>query len=126
MSDREAAIVRVRDILLVTLPPDPDDSLISAFQDTVMDAFERALAKALIFDLSAVEVFDSFFARTVSETASMVALMGGRTSIAGMRPVVAITVVQLGLPLSRVHRALTVDQALDRFLGAQEGGWQPS
>jgi rsbT antagonist protein RsbS len=126
MSAQEAAIVRVRDILLVTLPPDPDDSLIAAFQDTVMDAFEQSMAKALIFDLSAVETFDSFLARTVSETASMVALMGGRTSVAGMRPVVAITVVQLGLRLPRVHPALTVDQALDRFLETWGEGWPPS
>jgi rsbT antagonist protein RsbS len=117
MLANEVAIVRVRDVLLVALPPSPEDAVILGFQDRVLAAFDRNAVVALVLDLSAVEIFDSFFARTVTETARMVALMGGRTSIVGMRPAVAITVVQLGLQLAEVHRDLNVDLALDRFLG---------
>jgi len=69
--------------------------------------------EGVVMDLSVVETFDSFFARTVSETAQMVALMGGRTVIAGMRPSVAITATQLGLTLSNTTTTLNVDLALD-------------
>ena len=66
-----------------------------------------------VLDISAVETLDSFFARTVSETAQMVNLMGGRTIIAGMRPAVAITATQIGLTLGNIETALNIDRALD-------------
>ncbi|HWQ20958.1 MAG TPA: STAS domain-containing protein, partial [Methanotrichaceae archaeon] len=64
-------------------------------------------------DISLVDTVDSFFARTIAETAQMVALLGGLTVIAGMRPSVAITVTQLGLTLGDARTALNVDRALD-------------
>jgi rsbT antagonist protein RsbS len=95
------------------MPPDPDDSTIAALQERVLDSMERHAAKGLILDISAVETLDSYFARTVSETAQMVVLMGGRTIIVGMRPAVAMTATQMGLKLGRIETALTVDRALD-------------
>lgn len=74
---------------------------------------ERFEAKAVVLDISSVETLDSFFARTVSETAQMVTLMGGRTIIAGMRPAVAVTATEIGLTLGNIETALNVDRALD-------------
>jgi rsbT antagonist protein RsbS len=79
----------------------------------VLAAMERHEAKGIVLDISAVETLDSFFARTVSETAQMVAIMGGRTVIVGMRPAVAVTATQIGLTLGNIQTALTVDRALD-------------
>ncbi len=107
-------VMKVREVLMVTLPADPDDAAIMALQARVLEAMERHEARALILDISAVETVDSFFARTLSETAQMVRLMGGRTIVAGMRPAVAVTATQLGLTLKQVETALNVDQALDR------------
>ena len=115
MANRDTSIIRVRDVLMVTLPSDPDDATIVSLQESVLGELEKSEAKGLIMDISAVEIFDSFFARTVSETARMVTLMGGRTIIAGMRPSVAVTATQLGLVLKKVETALTVDLALDRI-----------
>ncbi len=106
-------VVKIRDILMVTMPPDADDSVIASLQGKVLASMEASEAKALILDISAVETLDSFFARTISETALMVRLMGGRTIIAGMRAAVAITATQLGLGLRQVETALNVDSALD-------------
>ncbi len=106
-------VVKIRDILMVTMPPDADDSVIASLQGKVLSSMEQSEAKALILDISAVETLDSFFARTISETAQMVRLMGGRTIIAGMRAAVAITATQLGLGLKQVETALNVDSALD-------------
>ena len=107
------SVIKVKDILMVTMPPDPDDSTIAALQERVLESMERHAAKGLILDISAVETLDSFFARTVTETAQMVMLMGGRTIIVGMRPSVAITATQMGLKLNRIETALNVDRALD-------------
>jgi rsbT antagonist protein RsbS len=119
------AVVKVRDILLVTVPTDLDDPSISGIQEEILCKMERYQPHGVILDLSIVESLDSFFARTIVETSQMVALMGGKTVIAGMNPAVAITVVQLGLTLGDTVAALDVDGALDLLefavIGAKGG-----
>jgi rsbT antagonist protein RsbS len=109
------ALVQVRNVLLATLPSDPEDGMIAGFQARVLGEFGRHAVRALVFDLSALEILDSFSTRILTETARMVVLMGGRCVLAGLRPPVAISMVQLGLVLPGVARALTVDLALDRL-----------
>src|SRR5215469_16252981 len=111
--DHMISVLKVRDALMVTMPPDPDDSTVTALQEKVLNAMERYGAKGVVLDISAVETLDSFFARTVSETAQMVNLMGGRTVIAGMRPAVAVTATQIGLTLGNIETALTTERALE-------------
>jgi rsbT antagonist protein RsbS len=73
-----------------------------------------------VLDISTVDTVDSFFARTLAETADMVRLMGGRTVIAGMQPSVAITATQLGLALGAAETALDVDTSFQRLTDARE------
>ncbi len=115
MAEENITVIKIRNVLLVTMPPEPDDSTIMALQAKTLESMERHEAKGLVLDISGVETLDSFFARTISETAQMVSLMGGRTIIAGMRPAVAVTATQLGLALRHVETALDVDRALDRL-----------
>ena len=122
MADSNMTVIKVRDVLMVTLPAEPEDAAINALQEQVLASMEQHEARALILDISAVETLDSFFARTLSETAQMVKLMGGRTIIAGMRPAVAVTATQLGLALKGVETALNVDRALDRVAAGVPGG----
>lgn len=113
MSNESLSVLRLRNILLVTVPDDPGDSVISELQDKVLSAMEKYEPKGLILDISQVNILDSFFARTISETTQMVALMGGRTVIAGMQPSVAITATELGLHLGDAISTLNLDQAFD-------------
>ena len=106
-------VIKVREVLLVTMPSDPDDPTISALQEKTLEAMDQHTVTGLILDLTRVEILDSYFARTVAETAQMVELMGGETIIAGMRPAVAITATELGVTLGRTRTALNVDRALD-------------
>ena len=119
-SAERIVVIRVKDVLLVTMPADPDDPTVSALQDRVLDAMSAGATLGVVLDVSAVDTLDSFFARTIAETAQMVGLMGGRTVIAGMRPSVAITATQLGLRLGNAETVLDVDRALDRL--HQDGG----
>lgn len=114
------SVVRVWDVLMVTMPPDPDDLTIDRLQEKVLAAMERYEAKGLVLDISTVATLDSYFARTIAETVQMVGLMGGRMVIAGMHPSVAVTATQLGLTLGDALTALDVDRALD-LLGNAEG-----
>lgn len=114
MSDRTSiSIIVIRKTLMVTVPADPDDATVSALQEEVLAAMQRVDAKGVVLDISAVETMDSFFARTVAETASMVSLMGGRTVVVGMRPSVAVTATQIGITLGGIATALSVERALD-------------
>ena len=113
MGGESFSIIKIREILLVTMPADPDDNMVMAIQVQVLQDMQRYKARGVILDISAVDTLDSFFARTLAETAQMVALLGGRTVMAGMRPSVAITVTQLGLRLGSTLTALNADRALD-------------
>ena len=122
MADDNIAVIKVRDVLMVTMPADPDDATVSALQEKVLAAMQQSEAAGVILDISAVETLDSFFARTIAETAQMVALIGGRTVIAGMRPSVAMTTTQLGLTLGGAMTALDVDRALDMLNHTHQRG----
>lgn len=117
MSDA-ISVIKLRDLLMVTMPPDPDDSTVAALQDKVLNAMERYASRALLLDISSVDTLDSFFARTVTETGQMVMLMGGRTIIVGMQPAVAMTATQMGLRLANVETALSMERALDQAAAA--------
>ena len=121
MALESISVVKLHDLLLVTMPPDPDDETISALQERVLQAMALYEAKGLVLDISTVQTLDSFFARTVAETVQMVALMGGRTVLAGMRASVAVTAIQLGLTVGNALTALDVDRALDLLNAAHTG-----
>lgn len=113
MNNELISVVKIYDVLLVTMPADPDDATVAALQEQTLTAMDQHAVRGLILDLSKVEILDSYFARTVAETAQMVGLMGGATVIAGMRPAVAITATELGVTLGRTQTALTVERALE-------------
>ena len=121
MSEERISVVKFHDILMVSVPREPDDPTISELQERVLQSMHRYDAGGLVIDISTVDTVDSFFARTIAETAQMVGLMGGRTVIVGMRPSVAITAVQLGLTLGNVETALDVDRAFALLRRESEG-----
>jgi rsbT antagonist protein RsbS len=121
MNNESISVIKVRGVLLVTMPADPDDATVSALQDKTLTAMSLHDVGGLILDLSKVEILDSYFARTVAETALMVSLMGGETIIAGMRPSVAITATELGVTLGKARTALTVDRAFELAVKSRNG-----
>ena len=120
MSGENITVIKVRNVLMVAMPAEPDDMTVSNMQEQVLHSMEKYAAKGLVLDISLVDTVDSFFARTIAETAQMVALLGGSTIIAGMRPSVAITVTQLGLTLGNALTALNADCALDMLMDITE------
>lgn len=124
MANQNISVIKIHDVLLVTMPPDPDDTLVTILQEKVLDAMAKHRVNGLILDISACQTLDSFFARVIAETAKMVVLMGGETIIAGMHPSVAITATQLGLTLGGARTALNVDHALEIMSTTfQQGRW---
>src|SRR4030088_1035338 len=75
MTEETLSIIKVRDVLVVTMPADPDDATISALQQRVLLAMETSPAKGVVLDVAPVRSLDSFFARPIAETTLMVGFM---------------------------------------------------
>jgi rsbT antagonist protein RsbS len=117
-------ILKMGDILLVTIQVDMHDRLAMSLQDDLTDRIVRSKARGVLIDISALEMVDSFIGRMLANTASMARILDAETVVVGMRPAVAITLVELGLSLRGVRTALDVDQGmvLLRTLGARNAG----
>jgi rsbT antagonist protein RsbS len=106
------------DHLLVTVQVDMHDRLAVALQDDLTEKVAATHAKGVLIDISSLEMVDSFIGRMFGNIASMARILGAETVVVGMRPAVAITLVELGLSLTGVRTALTVDQGMDLIQSA--------
>jgi rsbT antagonist protein RsbS len=109
-------ILRIGNVLLVTVHVHLHDRLALALQEDLAIMIERTGAKGVLIDISALELVDSFIGRMVATISAVGRLMDARTVVVGMQPAVAITLVELGLSLPGVATALDVDRGL-RLLG---------
>ena len=106
-------ILRMGEYLLVTIQVDMHDQLALTLQDDLTTAVQRHGAKGVLIDISALEMVDSFIGRMLGDTAAMSRVLDAETVVVGMRPAVAITLVELGLSLSGVRTALNVERGMD-------------
>lgn len=111
-------ILRIGNVLLVSVQVDLHDQLALALQEDLAAAIDRTGAKGVLIDISGLEVVDSFIGRMVATISSVGRLMDARTVVVGMQPAVAITLVELGLSLPGVDTALDIDRGL-QLLGSQ-------
>ena len=105
-------ILRMGDLLLVTIQVDMHDRLAMTLQDDLTERIVRDSAKGVLIDISALDLVDSFIGRMISNTAAMARVLDARTVVVGMQPAVAITLVELGLTLHGVKTALNVEKGM--------------
>ena len=105
-------ILRMGDYLLVTIQVDMHDRLAMALQDDLTEQINRTGAKGVLIDISALEIVDSFIGRMIANISRMSRILDAHTVVVGMRPAVAITLVELGLSLEGVHTALNVERGM--------------
>jgi rsbT antagonist protein RsbS len=106
-------VLRMGDLLLVTIQVDMHDQLAMQLQDDLTAAIERHEAKGVLIDISALEMVDSFIGRMLSDISSMGKVLDCSTVVVGMQPAVAITLVELGLSLPGVATALSVERGME-------------
>lgn len=111
-------ILRLGDVLVTGLLNELDDRAALAFTDELTERIVADHARGVVVDISRLEIIDSFVARTLMELTAMARLLGSRIIVAGMRPAVAITLVELGLQLTGVETALNAERALAQL------GWR--
>src|ERR1700759_5022825 len=106
-------ILRVGDLLLVTIQIDMHDRLALSLQDDLTNTISRAGAKGVLIDISSLDVVDSFIGRMLANIAQMSRVLDAQTVVTGMRPAVAITLVELGMSLTGVRTALNVERGME-------------
>ena len=106
-------ILKVGEFLLVSIQVDMHDRLAMRLQDDLTAQVVRTRAKGVLIDISALEIVDSFIGRMLGNMASMTRVLGAEAVVVGMRPAVAITIVELGLSLTNIHTALNVDKGME-------------
>jgi rsbT antagonist protein RsbS len=105
-------ILKVEGCLLVSIQVDMHDQLAMALQDDLTRKVVETRARGVMIDISALEMVDSFIGRMLNNIAAMAKVLDAVTVVVGMRPAVAITLVELGLTMPGVHTALDVDRGL--------------
>jgi rsbT antagonist protein RsbS len=105
-------ILRLGNLLLVTIQVDMHDRLAMTLQDDLTERIVRDNAKGVLIDISALDLVDSFIGRMISNTAAMARVLDAQTVVVGMQPAVAITLVELGLTLHGVKTALNVEKGM--------------
>ena len=114
-------ILRMGRFLLVTIQVDMHDRLALALQDDLTSRIVKDQAKGVLIDISSLEIVDSFMGRTIGNIAGMSRILDAETVVVGMRPAVAITLVELGLSLPGVRTALSVERGIELLRGPLEG-----
>jgi rsbT antagonist protein RsbS len=116
-------ILKLGNLLLVTIQVDLYDALALTLESDLIDRIKKVNARGVLIDISAVTIVDSFMGRILSNIASMSKIMDAETVVVGMQPAVAITLVELGLPLKGIKTALNVEKGM-KLLEGMVGSYQ--
>ncbi|MCK8433992.1 STAS domain-containing protein [Streptomyces sp. D2-8] len=106
-------VLQLGDVLLVTLQGELHDGMAEQLQQDITARISQSRVTGVVIDISGVEIVDSFLGRVLAEIAAGAKLLAARTVLAGMRPAVAITLVELGLTLPGLRTALDVERAME-------------
>ena len=108
-------ILRLKHVLLTSIEVDLTDQDALDFQSDVLDMVAKTEAQGVIIDITALDVVDSFLARVLNDTATMIQILGAEVVLSGMQPMVALTLIEMGRELIGVETALNLDQGLERL-----------
>jgi rsbT antagonist protein RsbS len=115
-------ILKMGKFLLITIQVDMHDRLAMDLQEDLMAQISASGARGVLIDISALDVVDSFIGRMLANIAAMARVLDAQTVVTGMRPAVAITLVELGLSLPGVRTALNVERGMELLQAADDEG----
>ncbi len=113
-------ILQMGKLLLITVQIDMHDHTALVLQDDLLAKIAQTGARGVLIDISALDMVDSYIGRMIANISVMSGLLNARTVLVGMRPSVAITLVELGLSLPGVKTALNVQRGMELLAGAEK------
>lgn len=114
-------ILKIGETLLVSVQTDLHDQLALALEEDLASQIVKHRARGVLIDISGLEVVDSFIGRVLGTIAAVARVLDAQTVVVGMRPAVAITLVELGVPLPGVQTALNIERGLELLKAAMLG-----
>lgn len=105
-------ILKMGEFLLVSIQVDMHDQLAITLQDDLTQQIVTHRAHGVLIDISSLEIVDSFIGRMIGNIAGMARMLDAETVLVGMKPAVAITLVELGMELPGVRTALNVEKGM--------------
>lgn len=111
-ADNNIPLIRIGDTLLVALQGDMDDATVIRVEERLTREVAHTGAKGMLIDVSALDIVDSFIARVLARIVMMIRLLGAEAAVVGIQPAVAITLVELGVPMGHLDTALNAEQGL--------------
>jgi rsbT antagonist protein RsbS len=118
-------ILRRADYLIASIQSSLSDSEVLALRDDLAEAIGKARARGVVVDVTALDVIDSFVARSLRGIALTAKMRGAETVIVGIQPDVAVAIVQFGLNLEPIRTALDLEEGvtlLHEATGGNEDG----
>lgn len=106
-------ILKLGRALIVTIQVDMHDRLAMALEEDLTNKIVATGARGVLIDISALEIVDSFIGRMLDSIAAVSRILDAETVVVGMRPAVAITLVELGLSLAGVKTALNIERGME-------------
>ncbi|OLB74132.1 MAG: anti-anti-sigma factor [Actinobacteria bacterium 13_2_20CM_2_71_6] len=116
----DVPIIRMGQNLLVTLQGNLEDTTVEQIERAVTREVARTRATGVLVDVNGLSMVDSFVARVIARLVAMVRLLGAQATIVGLQPAVAITLVELGVPMAHVRTALNAEQGMARLRGSHD------
>ncbi len=113
-------ILRMGEFLLVTIQVDMHDRLATVLQDDLANRISATSARGVLIDISGLDVVDSFIARMFGDIAQIARVMDAETALVGMQPSVASTLVEMGVVMTGVRTALTVEKGMTLLRARRE------
>jgi len=122
MSIQEARIpiIGLYSNLIVPIQGAIADDVMATLQSEVTQRIKDSDVKGLVVDVSGVDTLDSYLTRNLRDLALTARLMGVSAVVSGLRPAVAITLVEMGLEIPGVHTALNLERALELLRAAED------
>ncbi|HVT18786.1 MAG TPA: STAS domain-containing protein [Thermoanaerobaculia bacterium] len=112
---QQVPIIKIRNCLLVSVQTELHDRLALDLQETLIARVRSEGTRGVILDVSTVEVIDSYITRILNDIGKSVRLLGADCYMVGIRPAVAMTLIEMGVELDSVSTALNLDAALARL-----------
>ena len=121
MAAERIPVIRIGDVLFVSIQVELQDRTALALQDDLSEEVVKTGARGVIIDISGLEIVDSFVGRMLGTIAATSKILDAHTVLVGMRPAVAITLVELGVVLHGVHTALNVERGIELLRAGRVG-----